>query len=400
MLRTPNTHERMIMHYKLLCFLCAAATTLSLTGCSSPVSQIVSPKSQERSATSKTNDKELDSDSTDISSKEEAAAPNEDEDALERESKNGGVPVDSADADTDDSSGTVQAAAKANGTSMKKATKTKAAKTKAAKTKAAKAKIETKAETVTADTGLGRTISYPYIDPAGLDNTAIGWGMGPTRDEFNRPVTALQYQEEYKDFHVDFIIPTEEKVLYLTFDEGYENGFSGRILDTLKVHNAQGVFFVTKPYAESSPDLVKRMIDEGHVIGNHTVHHPSDGMQAHDIDYQTNEVRELHDYIKNHFGYEMCLFRYPTGMFSRQSLAVISNCGYRSSFWSFAYADWDRNNQPNPQEALQKLESSLHPGAIYLLHAVSETNTNILDEFLTYAESQGYTIGHYLDTLH
>lgn len=370
------------MHYKVLCFLCVAATALSLTGCHSPVSQIVSPKSQGQSTTAKA--KEAVSDGTDTSFEEETATSNEDEAALERESKNGGIPVDSAKADTDDLSDTVQASPNANNMSKKKAVQTTA---------------ETSAGAAVSDSGSGRTINYPYIDPAGLDNTAISWGMGPTRDEFNRPVTALQYQEEYKDFHVDFIIPTEEKVLYLTFDEGYENGFSGRILDTLKAHNAQGVFFVTKPYAESSPDLVKRMIDEGHVVGNHTVHHPSDGMQAHDIDYQTNEVRELHDYIKNNFGYEMCLFRYPTGMFSRQSLAVISNCGYRSAFWSFAYADWDRNNQPDPQEALQKLESSLHPGAIYLLHAVSETNTNILDAFLTYAESQGYTVGHYLDTL-
>ena len=252
---------------------------------------------------------------------------------------------------------------------------------------------------VPSDLSHGMTLDYPQIDTAGLDNTAIGWGMGPDRDELNRPVTALQYQDTYKDFNVDFIVPSEEKKIYLTFDEGYENGFSESILDTLKRHNAKGIFFVTKSYAESRPDLVQRMIDDGHVVGNHTVHHPSDGMQAHDIDYQTNEVRELHDYIKENFDYEMCLFRYPTGMFSKQSLAVVSNCGYRSVFWSFAYADWDRDNQPNPTEALNKLETSLHPGAIYLLHAVSSTNDSILDEFLTYVESQGYEVANYLETL-
>lgn len=253
--------------------------------------------------------------------------------------------------------------------------------------------------TVPSDLSHGMTLHYPQIDTSGLDNTAIGWGMGPDRDELNRPMTALNYQTEYQDYNVDFIIPDEAKKIYLTFDEGYENGFSESILDTLKRHGAKGIFFVTKPYAESRPDLVQRMIDDGHIVGNHTVHHPSDGMQAHDIDYQTNEVMELHDYIRENFHYNMCLFRYPTGMFSKQSLAVVSNCGYRSVFWSFAYADWDRDNQPNPTEALNKLETSLHPGAIYLLHAVSETNASILDEFLNYVEGQGYEIGNYYETL-
>ena len=252
---------------------------------------------------------------------------------------------------------------------------------------------------VPSDLSHGMTLSYPQIDPAGLDNAAIPWGMGPDRDELNRPITALQYQENYKDYNVDFIVPSEDKKLYLTFDEGYENGFSESMLDTLKRHNAQGIFFVTKSYAESRPDLVQRMIDDGHIVGNHTVHHPSDGMQAHDIAYQTNEVKELHDYIKDNFGYDMFLFRYPTGMFSKQSLAVVSNCGYRSVFWSFAYADWDRDKQPDPTEALAKLESSLHPGAIYLLHAVSQTNESILDEFLSYVEAQGYEVGNYAETL-
>lgn len=249
------------------------------------------------------------------------------------------------------------------------------------------------------DPSKGMTLVYPQIDISNLDNTAIPWGMGPSRDEFNRPVTALQYQDEYRDFNVDFIVPTEEKVIYLTFDEGYENGFTPSILDTLKRHNARGIFFVTYHFAESCPDLVRRMIDEGHIVGNHTIHHPSDGMQAHDIDYQTHEVTDMHTYIKDNFQYDMFLFRYPTGMFSRQSLGVVSNCGYRSVFWSFAYPDWDPDNQPAPSEALTKLETSLHPGAIYLLHAVSATNESIMDEFLTYVESQGYTIGDYTETL-
>ena len=245
----------------------------------------------------------------------------------------------------------------------------------------------------------GMTLDYDYIEPTSLDNTPIGWGMGPDRDELNRPITALQYEEEYADYNVDFIVPSEEKRVYLTFDEGYENGFTEGMLDTLKAHNALGIFFVTKPYVESNPKLVRRMIKEGHVVGNHTVHHPSDGMPEYSIDYQTNEVTELHEYVKKKFDYDMYLFRYPTGKFSKQSLAVISNCGYRSVFWSFAYADWDRDNQPDPTEALQNVESKLHPGAIYLLHAVSQTNATILDDFLTYIEDQGYEVGNYAEVL-
>ncbi|MBR1629767.1 MAG: polysaccharide deacetylase family protein [Lachnospiraceae bacterium] len=253
------------------------------------------------------------------------------------------------------------------------------------------------------DTTNGLRLNYPQIELSGLDNTAIGWGMGPDRDEFNRPITALQYQQEYQDYHADFIVPeddpAEDKKVYLTFDEGYENGFSNSILDTLKAHHANAIFFITKPYAVGNPELVQRMIDEGHIVGNHTVNHPSDGMQAHDLAYQTNEVIELNDYVRDTFGYQMCLFRYPTGMFSRQSLALVSNCGYRSVFWSFAYADWDRNNQPAPADALAKVEAALHPGAIYLLHAVSQTNATILNDFLTYIESQGYEYGNYYDYL-
>ena len=249
----------------------------------------------------------------------------------------------------------------------------------------------------------GVKLSNGQIDVFGLDNTAIGWGMGPDKDEFNRPITALQYQQEYKDYNVDFIIPEKdpanEKTIDLTFDEGYENGFTASILDTLKAHSAKAVFFLTKPYAQGNPELVQRMIDEGHILGNHTVNHPSDGMQAHDLAYQTNEVVEMNDYIRDNFNYQMCLFRYPTGKFSKQSLAIVSNCGYRSVFWSFAYADWDRNNQPDPAEALAKVESSLHPGAIYLLHAVSQTNATILNDFLTFIEDQGYTYGDYYSTL-
>ncbi len=258
---------------------------------------------------------------------------------------------------------------------------------------------EVETESEPADTTKGRVLENAYIDPAAKDNTIVSWGFGGPRDELNRPSPPLAAQEKYGDLGADFIIPTDEKVIYLTFDEGYENGYTPQILDTLKEKGVKAVFFITKPYAESEPELVRRMIDEGHIVGNHSVHHPSDGLPAHDMDYQTHEVSDLHAYVKENFDYDMCLFRYPAGMFSEQSLAVIQNCGYRSVFWSFAHRDWDPDNQPDPVESLKKLDENLHPGAIYLLHAVSATNTQILGSFIDDARAEGYTLGFYTDTI-
>ncbi|MCR5099334.1 MAG: polysaccharide deacetylase family protein, partial [Lachnospiraceae bacterium] len=227
------------------------------------------------------------------------------------------------------------------------------------------------------------------IDPSTKDNTALSWGFGGQRDELNRPMPAINAQNKYGSLGADFIFKTKKKLIFLTFDEGYENGYTPQILDTLKKKKVKAVFFVTKPYAESNPDLVQRMIDEGHIVGNHSVHHPADGLPAHDTDYQTNEVMELHKYIKDNFDYEMYLFRYPAGIYSERSLAIVQNCNYRSVFWSFAHADWDPDKQPDPAAALKKLEENLHPGAIYLLHAVSKTNTDILGSFIDDAKDKG-----------
>ena len=232
----------------------------------------------------------------------------------------------------------------------------------------------------------------------GLDTTVQSWGLGSHTDADNRPNDAVSAQQKYGDYHALFI-GENTKTLYLTFDEGYEYGMTPQILDTLKEKNAKAVFFVTKPYAEADPDLVQRMIDEGHIVGNHTVHHPSAGMPSLSIADQTAEIMETDAYIKENFGYSMYLFRYPTGQFSEQSLAIVNNCNYRSVFWSFAYKDWDVNNQPDETESLNLLMEKLHPGAIYLLHAESQTNADILGSFIDQVRAQGYEIGVYSDTL-
>lgn len=243
-------------------------------------------------------------------------------------------------------------------------------------------------------------LSNQQIDNVeGLDNTCQNWGMGPSRDDRNRPVDAVSMQEKYESYSADFIKQTEENIIYLTFDEGYEYGYSGQILDTLKEKGVHAVFFVTKPYAVDSPELVQRMIDEGHIVGNHTVTHPSAGVPSLSLEGQYNEVMETDAYVKENFGYSMYLFRFPAGKFSDQTLAVVNNCNYRSVFWSAAYVDWDVENQPDPAEALETLMGKLHPGAIYLLHAESQTNAEILGTFIDQVRAAGYEIGVYSDTL-
>ena len=221
-----------------------------------------------------------------------------------------------------------------------------------------------------------------------LSEKKIGWGLGKDRDSENRPIDAVKAQEKYQALGGEFL--TTGKTICLTFDEGYENGYTAQILDTLKEKNVKAVFFVTYDYVRTAPELVQRMIDEGHTVGNHTWSHPS----MPDISQKEvwAEVTKLHDYVKENFGYEMTLFRFPKGEFSERTLDDVHNLGYTSLFWSFAYADWDPNAQTDPAEALAKIEDSTHSG-IYLLHAVSPANAQLLAPLLDYWSSQGYAVG-------
>ena len=229
---------------------------------------------------------------------------------------------------------------------------------------------------------------------AKLDNTASGWGPGTRMNKEGRPESPVAYQEKYGQYDADFIKANTEKV-YLTIDEGYENGYTAEILDVLKDKNCPAVFFVTMPYVKQNPELVQRMIDEGHVVGSHSVTHPSAGMPSLSLEKQANEISELHQYVKEHFNYDMYLFRYPAGIFSEQSLALVQQLGYRSVFWSFAYRDWVTDDQPDPDQALATLAKRSHPGAIYLLHAVSKTNTQIMGQFIDDTRAAGYTFACY-----
>ena len=236
------------------------------------------------------------------------------------------------------------------------------------------------------------SVSVDAAALSALDGTKLGWGPGGPVDGDNRPSGATAYQEKYGQYDADFI-RENDRTIYLTFDEGYENGYTAQILDVLKEKQVPAVFFVTMPYAESNPDLIQRMIDEGHTVGNHSVNHPS--FPDTPLDQCKDEVAGLHDYIQEEYGYTMQLFRFPMGEFCEQDLKLLQEMGYRSVFWSFAYRDWLVDDQPDPAQALETICSKAHPGAIYLLHAVSQTNTQILGQVIDRLRAEGYEFAAY-----
>ncbi len=228
------------------------------------------------------------------------------------------------------------------------------------------------------------------VDYAALDNQTVGWGQGTIVDDANCPVSCAQFSEKYHAYEVLFGGEDRDApTVCLTFDEGYENGCTEQILDILKQKNCPAVFFVTMDYVKDRPDLVRRMIDEGHTVGNHTTTHPS--MPSVSVEQLKDEILTLHDHVKEQFGYEMTLLRPPKGEFSTRTLAITKDLGYTTVLWSFAYKDWLTDAQPERDAALNKMLSAAHNDAIYLLHAVSQTNTAVLGDFIDGMRQKGYT---------
>ncbi len=185
---------------------------------------------------------------------------------------------------------------------------------------------------------------------------------------------------------------TSEKVIYLTFDEGYENGYTGKILDILKANDVKAAFFVVVPYINSNKDLVKRMVDEGHLVCNHSNHHPSMAQAAlKGKDAFDKELTDTEKAFEDLTGKKMPkYFRPPMGKYSELSLQYTKELGYKTIFWSFAYNDWDPNKQPSQEYAKKLINERTHNGGIFLLHAVSKTNTEILDSVIKELKSKGY----------
>lgn len=200
-------------------------------------------------------------------------------------------------------------------------------------------------------------------------------------------------QEELEKLDTAFIDTSGEKVIYLTFDAGYENGFTPTILDVLKKHNVQAAFFLVGNYIDKNPDLVRRMVQEGHIVGNHTNSH-CDMSKISDLESFQKELETLEAKYKEAVGEDMQKFyRPPQGIYSQENLEMAQKLGYKTVFWSLAYVDWNVDDQPDPEQALTTLTSRTHPGAVVLLHSTSETNAKILDELLTQWENMGYRFG-------
>ena len=225
-------------------------------------------------------------------------------------------------------------------------------------------------------------------DIGSLSSSSVVWGPGVSFNDNNQPTACVTLQEKYGDLGAVFV--NDDDKIYLTFDLGYESGFTNDILDVLKANNVKATFFVTGSYAEKQGEIVQRIIDEGHTVGNHSWSHP-DMTTLNDTDAAL-EITKVHDIVKEKYGYETYLFRFPAGTFSEKTLAIAAQNGHHSVFWSFAYNDWDNANQPDVTEALKKTTDRLHPGAVYLLHPM-ETNSKILNDLIFNAKAAGYEIG-------
>ena len=223
---------------------------------------------------------------------------------------------------------------------------------------------------------------------AALSSEAVTWGPGVNFNNDNQPAACVSLQDKYGKLGAVFL--HDDQRIYLTFDLGYESGYTNDILDVLKENDVKATFFVTGSYAKNQDEIIKRIISEGHTVGNHSNTHPD--MTQLSADEAAKEITAVHDIVKEKYGYETYLFRFPAGTFSEKTLAIAAENGHHSVFWSFAYNDWDNANQPDVTKALQKTTDRLHPGAVYLLHPM-ETNSKILDGLIKAAKEQGYEIG-------
>ena len=226
-----------------------------------------------------------------------------------------------------------------------------------------------------------------YFSPD-LVVAAGSWGLSfPTE---GLPPVGNTSQSVLDRYDAAYIGNTQEKVLYLTFDAGYENGCTAQILDVLKAHDAPAVFFLVGNYLEKEPDLVRRMVNEGHTVGNHTWHH-YDMSKIASREAFAEELRLVEEKYCAITGKEMeKLYRPPQGTYNEENLKLAKELGYRTLFWSLAYMDWDNDKQPTPEAAFSKLIPRIHNGAVVLLHSTSATNAAILDELLTRWEDMGY----------
>lgn len=231
----------------------------------------------------------------------------------------------------------------------------------------------------------------PIVDPENLrklDETEFQHSFGVAKNGKPHEIS-VNNQKMYEKYGALCLDTSGEKVIYLTFDCGYENGCTAKILDTLKEKKVPAAFFVTLPHVKSNPELIARMINEGHTVGNHSVNHPN--FSTISRTQMAEEIEGLDNYLRVNFGYSSPFFRFPEGACSESALDLVQNAHYKSVFWSCAYADWDISNPKGKQYAFDTVTSRLHSGCVLLLHAVSPDNAEALGDIIDYAVSQGYT---------
>ena len=245
-------------------------------------------------------------------------------------------------------------------------------------------------------------IQYPVktaVAPTSLQNLKVKsemTGFTSKKSENNIPTDALTYVSKYSHLGGIFLAPLVNTV-YFTFDCGYEGGFTNQILDTLKLKNVRCVFFITGQYARENPALVLRMINEGHIVGNHTWSHPD--CPQKDLLTVQEDIFKLQDYVKTTYNYDMKLFRYPYGYFSEMLLKFLSLQGFTQMFWSYGYRDWVTNDQPDEGSSKRNIIKAACPGMIYLLHTESKTNANILGDCIDGIRAAGFMVGDCSDFL-
>lgn len=227
-----------------------------------------------------------------------------------------------------------------------------------------------------------------------LANNNTNWGLSFNNGNGNPPTGNATY-EYLKNFNAYFLDYNnlQNKKVYITFDAGYEAGYMPKILDALKKHNVKATFFVVGTLIKSNPELIKQIVSDGHIVGNHTMTHPNMSKMETMDDFK-KEIEPVENLYKKVTGKNMPKFyRPPQGIYNQKNLQMANELGYKTIFWSLAYVDWYKDNQPTKDEAFSKLLPRIHNGAIILLHSTSKTNSEILDEFLTKLENDGYTFG-------
>ena len=225
------------------------------------------------------------------------------------------------------------------------------------------------------------------IEIESLDNKKIGWGI-KRNDNHEQPDVGNVNRKILDKYQGLYMGNKEQKLVYLTFDLGYEAGYTPKVLEVLKQNEVKATFFITAHYVNTQPDLVKQMIDEGHIIGNHTVNHKS--MPSCSLETIKKEVMDLHSAIYDKFGYEMKFIRPPKGEYSERTVAYTNTLGYTSVMWSFGYDDWDEKKQGREEYSKKKILDNVHNGEIMLLHATSKDNANILDDVIKEIKNMGY----------